>query len=32
MTVRITLPTPGGGTETRTLREPAGWQIGRAHV
>ncbi|PTA46073.1 dihydrodipicolinate synthase family protein [Micromonospora sp. RP3T] len=26
MTVRITLPAPGGGTETRTLREPAGWQ------
>ncbi|GAB3077433.1 dihydrodipicolinate synthase family protein [Micromonospora schwarzwaldensis] len=26
MTARITLPTPGGGTETMTLREPAGWR------
>ncbi|MEU1966442.1 dihydrodipicolinate synthase family protein [Micromonospora sediminicola] len=26
MTARITLPLPGGGTESRTLREPAGWQ------
>ncbi|ATO13259.1 dihydrodipicolinate synthase family protein [Micromonospora sp. WMMA2032] len=25
MTARITLPRPGGGTESRTLREPAGW-------
>ncbi|SCF11070.1 Protein of unknown function (DUF993) [Micromonospora viridifaciens] len=26
MTTRITLPTPEGGTEALTLREPAGWQ------
>ncbi|MEU2615362.1 dihydrodipicolinate synthase family protein [Micromonospora sp. NPDC007271] len=26
MTARITLPTPDGGTEVLTLREPAGWQ------
>ncbi|GAA3775115.1 dihydrodipicolinate synthase family protein [Micromonospora maritima] len=26
MTARITLPRPAGGTESRTLREPAGWQ------
>ncbi|MFU8851779.1 dihydrodipicolinate synthase family protein [Micromonospora sp. SL1-18] len=26
MTARITLPTPGGGSEVLTLREPAGWQ------